>query len=495
MGVIHKLKPEVIDFVLQKKSTQPNLSCRILAAVASEHFQAKISKSSVNTLFKDKGLSMPIGRRRKPKRGIQEANGLGVFILKAADYLCGGTKTLLEIIRKKGLNIDGSTLADLEYLLYAPLFSAWEKGKINPYSGLWVLLNQQFAILPRPSEFQKKILALDLTEADHQAILDSCRIVKNAKIDLNGKSFYIDSRMHTLWPQDNLAPSLAFPLAALTERIFSEQFITLFMAPGYKKPAKELFDFLAWVEQKVPNESISNLKNVQSVNVQSKTGVFAIWPWQFLDYRKIKSQAEFKKFRFEPLYKDFLAAEAEIELTQPIDNSKVVLKGCLLKDEQSLKQPLIILASQPMPAEELAKIYLSRWPNLDESFRDLSQKIESHSQQKDPAAGFVLFNPDDLKSKALKIDKFLELYLERLDAFVITYLFPKSYKNKDFALQKENFYALSGRKIKKSAEVNIVLNLPTDYPYSAQLYYALRRLNEARVMLAGQGQVWFETVF
>ena len=68
MGVVHKLKPEVIKFILDSKQAHPNLSCRNLTALLLEKFQVKVSKSSINTLFKENNLSMPVGRRQKQKK-------------------------------------------------------------------------------------------------------------------------------------------------------------------------------------------------------------------------------------------------------------------------------------------------------------------------------------------------------------------------------------------------------------------------------------------
>ncbi|MDP2941492.1 MAG: helix-turn-helix domain-containing protein [Candidatus Omnitrophota bacterium] len=67
MGVIHKLKPEVKDYILEQKKNSPQLSCRKLARMLEKKFPVKISKSSINALFKQGGLSLPAGRR--PKKG------------------------------------------------------------------------------------------------------------------------------------------------------------------------------------------------------------------------------------------------------------------------------------------------------------------------------------------------------------------------------------------------------------------------------------------
>ncbi|MDD5506225.1 MAG: hypothetical protein PHR73_05680, partial [Candidatus Omnitrophica bacterium] len=68
MGVVHKLKPEVIKFILDNKKANPHLSCRSLNSLLLEKLQVKVSKSSINAIFKQNNLSMPVGRRQKPKK-------------------------------------------------------------------------------------------------------------------------------------------------------------------------------------------------------------------------------------------------------------------------------------------------------------------------------------------------------------------------------------------------------------------------------------------
>jgi len=68
MGVIHKLRPAVRDFIVEQKKASPSLSCRNLTSIVIEQFHINVSKSSINAIFKENNLSMPIGRRRKQKK-------------------------------------------------------------------------------------------------------------------------------------------------------------------------------------------------------------------------------------------------------------------------------------------------------------------------------------------------------------------------------------------------------------------------------------------
>jgi hypothetical protein len=68
MGSVHKLKPEILNFILASKQDNSVLSCRNLTHLVFDKFQIKVSKSSINSIFKANNLSMPIGRRQKQKK-------------------------------------------------------------------------------------------------------------------------------------------------------------------------------------------------------------------------------------------------------------------------------------------------------------------------------------------------------------------------------------------------------------------------------------------
>ena len=63
MGVIHKLKEEVVHYIVDQKKNNPSLSCRAITRMVNERFQLHVSKSSVNTIIKNAQMSSAVGRR------------------------------------------------------------------------------------------------------------------------------------------------------------------------------------------------------------------------------------------------------------------------------------------------------------------------------------------------------------------------------------------------------------------------------------------------
>ncbi len=83
MGVIYKLKDDVINFILEQKRTNPALSCRKLVDIVQTQFSIKVSKSSINDIFKQAALSSPVGRRssgeKTPKFKISDQKREQIF--------------------------------------------------------------------------------------------------------------------------------------------------------------------------------------------------------------------------------------------------------------------------------------------------------------------------------------------------------------------------------------------------------------------------------
>ena len=63
MGVIHKLREDIVSFIITLKKNNPSLGVRQLATLTSEQFHVQVSKSSVNSVLKKAALSSAVGRR------------------------------------------------------------------------------------------------------------------------------------------------------------------------------------------------------------------------------------------------------------------------------------------------------------------------------------------------------------------------------------------------------------------------------------------------
>ena len=629
MGVIYKLKTEVKDFILKTKNTKPELSCRGLATIVENQFQVKVSKSSINAIIKEAGLSLPVGRRLKkkirttgaltiqlqtpikalvekvaesitslsllpqiekpvaapaetpvealapppvteesavppaiaptPEKPVEapkeevaaekitsesvqppieekpvekpaeeilqqpvikevtivkptqielpiEALGLGAILLKAADYLVGGSLAITQTIKNRLKSQKPDLLAKTESLIYASLFDIFNNSSLSPDSGLWALINQRLTkeeILSYLSELEQvKVLNTDLLRTI-STIFQEIRGIQVGLFD--GSVFYLDGQLYTVWS----APQIPYDFSTTIYNVKSyinkyfenEEPCSLFAAPGYDIPSREFFDFILGlgVEAKRVNKLIlydNKFEELEIIRLETQRKHFFVigaWPWQFGQYRKLNILNEFQAFHFEPLNKDFYIAEAKIELLQPNINKAVTLRALLLKLKPTEKTKLLILSNlspERASLQELAKIYLSRWPNLEEAFDDFSRKIELFTYT---ANAHRFFSIDQLNSSGEESDitGLFNYYLRALDLYVRWHFLPSGYEDKDFSTVKEHFYDQKVFLEKQKEYIRATFKPAPDYPYLKDLAYACRRLNEREIRFSDGLRLWF----
>jgi hypothetical protein len=569
MGVIYKLKPEVKDFILKQKQAHPQISCRSLAKLVHEKFKTSLSKSSINLMFKQAGLSMPVGRRRKmplrpvrareemipevkpeparpiiekPTPGalplmpfeterqqvespkaklaqpieaeamefpeIDEQAGLecpGAIFLKAADYLIGGSFYFADAIRQYIKSSQAGLLTKTEGAIYLPLC---EPLKIEEGSSYWPFLYKVFKkeeLFDFLFDLKKnQQLIQDLKQlANH--IFQEVRCVQISYLDAS--SVYLDGQLHTIWSTPHIPYSFVTPIQNIKNYInscfFSAKPFVIFTAPGYDVPPKEFFHFMlsfSTMAKKASRVHIfgSRLEELGVVPLEEGRAthfVFGLWPWQFGHYRNVLKIKEFKPFKEEMSKQDLYLAEIELELSQPDLEEKIQLKGAALKKTPEDKIRFVILSNilTGQTVEGLARLYLERWPNLEESFQDYSRKIELFTYTASPSVD--IFSTEYLSfegERDSEISMLFGNYLKILDTFVRTYFLPFGYENKDFLTTSERFYNLKAtvQKLKEAAVVTF--HPPAEYKFLADLTYACRRVNEREVVFPPGFRLWLQ---
>ncbi len=504
MGVVYKLQDKIKDYIFKEKKAKPDLSCRKLASLVSDRFKVKVSKSSVNSVIKQSGLSMPVGRRRKKRRGSLQADGLGAILLKAADYLIGGSNLIGGIIKEKVNLIEPASKT--EALLYRPLFDISEKSSLKPDFGLWLLAGEKFTQSDMSSYLNKLEASEGLPSQAFKAIIKSAQEARCIKFNLTDKAvLYLDGQLRTIWSTQHIPYDFSatpYNIKSYIDKYFRQDFpFILFMAPGYDTPTKDFFDFVLSLdssERKVYSLCLqgNTLEDIEILSVEQakrKFFVFGLWPWQFSSYRSVKFTGEFKKFYLEALKQDFYIAGVEAELLQPATKQKLTLKGAALKSGPNEKIRVVILSNLPadkVGLEELANLYVNRWPNLEETFQDLSRKIELFTYT---GASQRFFSPESLmldKEALPDMGACFSRYLKILDLFVKWHFLPSGYEDKDFTVTKEDFYRVKARIKKEKSRILVHFHPSSGYPFLKDLEYACRRINEREVMLLGGLRLW-----
>jgi hypothetical protein len=206
----------------------------------------------------------------------------------------------------------------------------------------------------------------------------------------DGKTFCIDSQMHTVWSTLNIPHEFSTTAAELKTKLLpalkGEAPFVLFMAPGYDVPTKDFFYFLnalgnvsGGFDKCTLHGSASDEADVFQAPHAVKSCVFALWPWQFTGYRAVKKLGEFSSFTDDTSGRSLYRARIEMELLQPELNQRILANGYALKTNPEEKTKLVILSCGPQTEDAgaaSATAYLTYWPNLDEAYRDFSRKVE-----------------------------------------------------------------------------------------------------------------------
>jgi hypothetical protein len=518
MGITHKLNQEIVDFVLSEKKKQPALSCRILSRLTKNKFQYIISKSSINAIFKDAGLSMPVGRRQKrhkqriimpalpdlnlPEKPVlpTEAAGAeppaqpvlaapapagtacpvqasGIVLLQAADYLLGGSRAITGLVRRHLGSASQWSQAMSENLLYQPL--------LNPSS---------------PSPYLDVIQGVSAIEAQLAQLLSAAlpevRCLRLCFVE--EQALYLDGQAYTFWnaPQvPSVYSTTIYNTKSYVKRHLQEGApFVFFMLPPYPAVARDFLSFsLKLVQAGVGLEQVTLydqvLKEGESLNLGltlKNECFFGLWPWQFSRFRKVSRIGEFQPLALPGQQQDLYVAEIRIIITQPLVPEEVTLGGIALKNAAQGKAQLVVLTNHsapPQTSQEIASIYLGRWPGPAETFEDFSRKLEYFTYT---AGQHKVMSIEPLKLPALATLNTRQLcaaYLRILDLFVRWHFLPAGYENTDFPLTQELFYSLAAEVIKKGQFTCLKFKPGPSWDKAGDLAYCLNRVNERGVIL------------
>lgn len=518
MGVIYKLFPQIKQFIIEQKKENSNLSCRKINSLVNKKFKVGISKSSINEIIKQAGLSSAIGRRRKKKRKapretpqarqeLLENQSTGAILLKAADLILGGSLSMNKAIKNRLPNLKDSSL--LEALIYMPLFK-FPQGPEGASLDL-----RLFSLLEKSYPAQDILSYLVNLQSVKAITTDFLRIISNLfkevsfiQITLSDNSiFYLDGELRTVWSTPNIplyfSSTIYKSIGYINNYMNGISSLVLFAAPGYDTPTKEFIDFLK-IQQPTQKKidkiafcgnKMDELETIILPNYENLNCIFGLWPWQFERYRKIKLNSEFKVFYFEPLQTNFYLADAEILLTQPKTNQIVTLKGCALKKSLDGKINLIIatdLQDEELSLDAIAAAYLNRWPEPEKSFADFSHKIELFTYT---ASSRKMFSVEELIPKPkepIEIKQALEYYLRCLDLFLRWHIMPSEYEELDFSTMKARFYELETKITTQEGSQWVSFILPEGYSFQKDLAYICQRLNEKDISLADRKRLWFK---
>ncbi|MBP7215874.1 MAG: hypothetical protein KBA46_01170 [Candidatus Omnitrophica bacterium] len=541
MGVIHKLKPEIIEFIIAEKRANKTISCRGLEKTVYNRFNIKVSKSSINQIFKVSGLSLPIGRRsrkgRLPELALAtppaveiappeplikeqppqeppqekplipepvaplesftrvislepqslECAGAGAVFLKAADCLLETSKQIMGIINKKTGWPQGTIAKKTECAIFQNL---------SPEQWLLPLLG--YAVEGSVTDsYLIDLQGVSGLGADLWYVISkSFQEVRGFKITLtDGRQLFLDGQARSVWQVQHIPHAFSTTINNAVSYINScfshDSPFTLMMC---QNEGHECFSFLqalegngAYLSQvSLYDNKLKDLEGVRPDQGKRYHWLMALPTTQLLGMGRVEKLGNFKPYTFAPLQKSFFIAEASVAISKHVANKEVTIRSCALKRTQEARPQFYILTNMSadrVGIEQLAQMYLSRWPNLEEGMRDFQHKLEFFAYTGGDPGVSLRERFGVTKEFAHAINVLFAEYQKHLDIVVRQSFFPSTYENIDFSTMKKRFYDLKAF-IKHSPNETVVTFLPYQgYPYTADLAFACARVNERNVMV------------
>jgi len=511
MGVIHKFKSEVVDFLIQRKSSDPSLSCRKLAVLIFEQFQIKVSKSAINNILSQASLNS--FSKRRPSCGLSPKK-FSIPESKKKQLLEGfkALKAPLQVQEKGDSPEKGEPRPSSSSIPIMDPFS--EKPEVPPKAALikgmgrvflkgaaWDVLMGDYLDLLDVAEGMGINGADDPQKFMVQYFEDKAQAflrVSHLEVILEDETrWFLDGRGVTLW--EHQPPAIvSCPLRNMTrwlsKCLVSNNQPVLFNTISEKRLPEVLAVFEGVSGKKIEKikvfsgkEKMADLKIIPSKKREFATG---IWKDQkeFSEWTN-NVHSEIRMDYFHPiLKKDFGYCEGEEDIegfggrklrvfVLWEKEKRVSLRKNIQADTaiSNVESPfLVILTNQINKAsEDIIYKYLLRWPNLEMSrvLRASQQSERSEDNLSDAQKQTVLALeglPMDFKG-ALHAHCQRHFYQEDFEGFSLEQASAVIYDLPGYLEESEEYYC-------------VTLSPSNTYPHRALLEQAASQVNERNVV-------------
>jgi hypothetical protein len=501
MGTIHKLKPEVIGYLLSQKHKNPDLSCRKLAEIISVKFSIKLSKSSVNTILKRELLSSPVGRRNAELIRIQgEVEHGGFSILQGIDSHFNLSQIVAEIFVERLPGFSRELFTDAIDIVQAlVIFKAIFDLTIEPTrcyenTDIWTLVGRR----PTRSIYNK---IMDMLYSSQLTVNEVVMDIRKRLIPVSGfrfqlkdnTAFFIDAQLQSIWntPVRMRKCYITYCklISYINEFIDREQPLSIFNIQGANMYSQEVLDFISAlngqnISKRVEQIEILDIKgNVIETKLmnsfEKRFFLLGFWPWQLEGLSEFERRPTDKKINCRDLGIEFYYQIEEIDLSQHLVSQEVKYNIILLKDEPLGAARIGILTN--LPKESIHNyLYIKElynWATPEDRYKEFTKWA------KETVANSTVFLPNSFDfSKVANSENYLENIFSILSQ-IIFYQFQQNFvpescrswsplKLKDVFLRQRAII----RRSKEFISYNMLIN--NELCNRADLAFICDRLNE-----------------
>jgi hypothetical protein len=479
-----KFTPEVVNYVLRRKRSNPDISCRGLSLDASERFKFNISKSGINSLLKKAQLSSPIGRRvARIFRPAGEALDAGFIFLLGANTLLGLSKTVAKAIKKAcpAIRIKDDALdAITEAWIMAKAIYSVPLERIENYSKneIWFLLGRKTnkGLLARYIDIFEVLQTINnqlVTEFSH-----TFQDVHYMRFSLaDGTQYFLDGQLKGVWSDSKIPLDFSVTVGTaegyINSMFFGEQPIIVFNARPEGILPQDIANFVFSID------GSSSFKRIRKLELISPKGevvkevpfivpgrrhfLIGVWPWQYKAISDLEKKTSQGRVYFEVLNMDFFFTEDTVRFSQHAHDIEVTLRLIVLKVSKGGPARLAILTNLDAgewDTKRVVEAYVRRFPALETGYKLFISTAKTPTYFED------FITSEKLLAEAKKIsdvrdpDRFFSVLVEILHLYAKRAFFPNPCGNWSFLKTKDIFYKQPGY-IKRDLSDDILFKLFT----------------------------------
>jgi len=513
MGVIYKLKPEIVAFIILKKQSNPDLGCRAIAEEVKKKFNIYISKSSVNNILIKEALSSSVGRKAKEHLTLEgKVDHAGFYFLQALNYFLKLTPIATELLvnsvaiprRIKKLDIENVFDA---LILYRLLFnSTIDLSICYDKKEIWTVIGRR----PSKSNFydivhkikNSQFFVKKLTER----LRSELRLVSKIKFLLRDqKVFYIDGLLRSVWPDWFISSNFITTYCNIDSYIESvfrrERPLAIFMSQSTDLFSKENIDFFLSFENYLLEKKISKLELLDYENdvIKSKEipynterlfFLIGFWPWQFYDIGEFNKKVAKEKIEWRNLGLSYYFSREGFHIPQHIAGQIVRLNTIVLKDTPSSPAKLIVLTN--MPSEYINEKFLIKelcnWVEAEKRYNDLLIRSKSKNIQIEEIRQLKIL---DKLNSSNSVEEMCDYLSDLLFSFFRNLFIPSHCFDWNQLKIKDVFLRQKGSVLRTSKFSYCKLFITNKLCEKTDLEYIVDRLNELKIEDSSGRIFWF----
>lgn len=543
MGVVYKLKQEVIDYILELKKLDENLSCRKISELASARFQRKISKSSINAILKDSSLSSPVGRRGR-KRSREDKfkipahrkeqifvnipatiltvqpqppavvsvkpllENSGIFFLKAAEWQMKRQGVLRFLCEKYSTDThEEKILKAAESFLFLPVFGVRCEEDFLSFDNksFWDVNDLE----TKPTTYQKAEsfdVLKSLEKNRSQVLLEHGQIFSEASFFQvfleDGTSFCLDCQNNSSWDEDNVHCDFSSCLdksfdflskniinnsqpvilrQAASEGNFSPSFLSM-MAAFENIPGKRMKRVDLLTSKK---EIISSFEKLLH---KRRFFIIGIYDCDDLAQKILGNKQQMFKTFSSATQKTYRYATATTAFRLP-GGTQASSSIIFVRAENSDDPQFGLLTNMVFKdgsVDETIRLFLERWPNPVRGhayFQERRKTVLASSRD-------IISYPDE-KIEHLSCEKLFEeksflsqsanAILLRIHDYACRHFFPVQWAQISFEEATRKIYSLSGEVVREKDRVCIKIASSKQENSALQIAFAIERINESAI--------------